>query len=286
MTEKKTETVIEKINKAIKLYDKGNWDQAIDLLKPMDIRTLSNGKEVAEIEMHIGWNYWKKNNKELAGFIWEQIRGNPDANYITQASVYAGLGIYYAEKGNKEKALRYAKLAQELLPSNATMNQAINLNACGISLAKIGELSRAEGVLRKVAQINEQLEKSDDLAIAKKAKHQRAKNGYNLASLILIPQDRLYEALMELDEEVIPRYIAVEAETDLAAAYHRIAEINENLVDRDSHNTVKSVALDLALSAEQKSLELWQKHPDDPKRAETAEKNIKRINEKIENLKQ
>lgn len=91
---------------------------------------------------------------------------------------------------------------------------------------------------------------------------------------------------MELEEEVIPRYIAVEAETDLAAAYHRIAEINEKLGDSGSHNTVKSAALNFALQAEEKSLALWQKHPDDPKRIKTAEENIQRLKDKIEKLKQ
>lgn len=162
--------------------------------------------------------------------------------------------------------MRHAKLAQELLPQNATMNQAINLNACGIAMAKIEEMGRAEGILLKVAKINEQLEKSDDLVLAKKAKHQRGKNGYNLASLVFIPQKKSEEAINELINEVIPRYKNVGAETDLAAAYHRISEAFENLKKYND-----------SLYWEELSLDLWQKHPDDPKRAETAEKNILRI---------
>lgn len=285
MTEKKTEIVRKKINKAIELYDKGNWNEAIDLLTPMDIRTLTNSKEVAEIEMHIGWNYWKKNNKELAVSYWEQVRGNPDADSIIQSSVCAGLGIYYAEKGDKERALYHAKLAQELLPENANMNQAINLNACGISLAKIGELKKAEKILQKVAKINEQLERSPDSALSKKAKHQRAKNGYNLASLIYLPQGRWDEAIRELYEEIIPRYTAVGAETDLAAAYHRMAEAYEKMAETGDINS-KTEELEMALAYEKVSLNFWQKHSDDPKRAEIAGKNITNIINKIENLKQ
>ncbi len=286
MTEK---TVREMINKAIGLYDKGEWNKSLELLEIAFQAYLVDNKTAAEIHMMVGWNYWKRGDKDLAASSWMtamEIVAQEKDN-ITKASAHAGLGIYYAEKGNKEKALHHAKLAQELLPLDATINQVMNLNACGISLAKIGELKLAEEVLRKVAKINEQLEKSDDPATAKKAEHQRAKNGYNLASLILIPQGRFYEASMELDEEVIPRYVAVEAETDLAAAYHRIAEINEKLVDEGgSHNTVKSAALDLALQAEEKSLALWQKHPDDPKRVKTAKENVARIKEKFEKLKQ
>jgi len=281
MTEEKA--VREIINKAIELYDKGEWNASISLLEQTYLWTLGDNKTGAEIEMHIGWNEWKKANKLQAATRWETVMRIPAADKITQASAHAGLGIYYAEKGDKEKALHHARLAQELLPLNATINNVMNLNACGISLAKIGELDHAEEVLRKVAKINEQLEKSADPILAKKAKHQRAKNGYNLASLILIPQSRFYEALMEL-EEAIPRYVAVGAETDLAAAYHRVAEANEKMAEGDSHFTVNLATLNLALSAEEKSLTLWQKHPDDPKRIETAEKNVQRIKDKIQKL--
>lgn len=277
------------IKEAIKEYNAGNWKLSIEKLE--NAKAKASAPEVAEIDTFIGWNKWKMQEKDEAARIWTLVLSVEAATHnITKASAHAGLGIFYAEKGNKEKALRHAKLAQEL-PLNATVNQAMNLNACLISVAKLGDLKLAEEIWKRVANINEQLEKSDDLAIAKKAKHQRAKNGYNRASLILIPQSRFYEALMELEEEVIPRYIAVEAETDLAAAYHRIAEINEKLVDSGSHNTVKSAALDLAFQAEEKSLALWRKHPDDPKRIETAEKNIQRIyiqriKEEVKKLKQ
>ena len=153
-------------------------------------------------------------------------------------------------------------------------------------MARIGELNKAEEILRKVAQINEQLIKSDDPEIAREAIHQRGKNGYNLASLVYIPQKRFYEAIKELEEEVIPHYEVVGAETDLAAAYHRVAEVNEKIAEGDSHSTVNITALNLALSAEEKSLTLWRKHSDDPKRVETAEENLKRIKEKIQELKQ
>ncbi|MBU3924654.1 hypothetical protein KJ854_01825 [Patescibacteria group bacterium] len=282
MIEEKTVKIT--ICKAIELYDKGKWIAATHLLKDL-LQEKISWKEKREIFMHLGWNYWKLGDKAEAIAFWDLALA-AESDEITQASAHAGLGIYYAEKGDKEKALHHAKLAQNLPPQNATIHQSMNLNACAISLAKIGELDRAEEVLRKVMQINFQLEQSYSPVIAKKAKHQRAKNGYNLASLILIPQSRFYEALMELDEEVIPRYVAVEAETDLAAAYHRIAEVDEKMADGDSHYTVRQKVLSLALRAEERSSNLWRKHSDDPKRIETAEKNIQRIKEKIQKLEQ
>lgn len=284
MIEKKTKTVREKIDGAIELYDKGEWNAALELLEIIFQTCYVNNKEAAEIHMLAAWNHWKRGEKDLAASVWMTTIQIAGADKITKASAHAGLGIYYAEKGDKEKALHHAKLAQELLPENATMNHAMNLNACVISLAKLGELEQAEALLRKVAEINEQLEKSDDSVLAKKAKHQRAKNGYNLASLVYIPQKRFTEAIKELNNEVAPRYVKVGAETDLAAAYHRLSEAYE-FVERPGIYEEKP-KLEYALTLEIRSLNLWQKHPDDPKRIETAEKNIQRIKEKIEKLKQ
>ena len=252
--------------------DDGNWQLSINELQAIK----------AEADVYIGWNLWKMQKKDEAASIWREVIFGTIANDVAKASAHAGLGIYYAEKGNKEVALEHAQFAQDLLPEDATANQNKNLNACGIALAKIGELEKAEEILLKVARINEQLMKSDDPEIVREATHQRGKNGYNLASLVYIPQERFYEAIKELEEEVIPRYKAVGAETDLAAAYHRIAEVNEKIAEGDSHSTVNTVALNLALPAEKKSLSLWQKYQEDaPGRVETAMENIKRIENKM-----
>lgn len=289
MDEKKT--VKGMINEANGLYDKGKWNDALNVLR--EARYLANEKiqrldELALInrliDMHEAWNYWKKGDIELAVIAW-QTALDKGSDEITQASAHAGLSIYFADKGDREKALYHAKLAQEL-PQNAALNQRINLNTCGISLAKIRELKRAEEILKKVAFLNEQIEKSDDSVLAKKAKHQRAKNGYNLASLVYIPQKRFVEARNELEQEVIGRYTTVEAETDLAAAYHRLAEVYERMADETEESTDKEAKLELALAYEKVSRDFWQKHPDDPRRIETAVKNIQQIEQKIENLKQ
>jgi tetratricopeptide (TPR) repeat protein len=252
------------ISEAMEDYNDGNWQPSINKLQAVK----------AEADVYISWNLWKMQKKGEAASIWKEVIFGTVADDVTKASAYAGLGIYYAEMGNKEKALEYAQFAQNLLPENATANQNKNLNACGITMAKIGELDQAEKILSKVAYINQQLEKSDDPVIVREAKHQRAKNGYNLASLIYIPQKRFKEAVAELEARVIPRYIEVEAETDLAAAYHRISEVYEN-------GTGVNYDLEQALHFEQLSFVLWQEHSDDPERAKTARKNVSRIQKKI-----
>ena len=267
------ETVRELLDRAYSLYDKGEWSEALDLLKLLRNQEMYNATsiELAEATVLEGWNYWKKGEKVTAEYLWQLVLTSTSTTIVptrtTEVSAHAGLAICCAEEGEKEEALEHAQLAQDLLPMEATINQVMNLNACGITMAKIGELERAEEILQKVAKINERLEKSDNPEIARKAKHQRAKNGYNLASLILIPQRRWNQALYELLEEVIPRYDKVNAETDLAAAYHRVSEV---WMGKDD--------LDAALLAEKSSEFLWEKHQKDaPGRVETSRENIRKI---------
>jgi len=274
-------TAREEIDRAYRLYDKGDWNQSF---KVLDRIKDSNSQETMEILVLYAWIHWKKGEKSNATYYWIMVSNSKEASDVIKSSAHAGLGIYYAEKGDKKEALKHAQFAQDLLPKEATANQNKNLNACGITMAKIGELGKSEEILKKVAKINEQLMKSDDPKIAKEGTLQRAKNGYNLVALVYIPQKRFYEAITELEEEVIPRYKVIGAETDLAAAYHRIAEVNEKIAE-GARPTGEMIALGSALLAEEKSLFFWQKHPDDPKRIKTARDNVKRIKDKIEALK-
>lgn len=270
------------IDDAVKLYDAGNWQLSVEKLEFLIEKGILAGEmQKHEIEVLISWNWWKMGRKQDAVAIWKRVIVDTNVYGITLSSAHAGLSIYYAEIGNREEALKHAQFAQDFLSGYATVHQNKTLNSCGITLANIGELKKAEEILQKVSKINKQLINSIDPKIAKEATHQRGKNGYNLASLVYIPQERFYEAIKELEEEVIPCYEAVKAETDLAAAYHRVAEVNEKIAGGDSHLTVNTAALNLALSAEEKSLTLWRKHPDDPKRIETAQENIKRIENKM-----
>ncbi len=260
-------TVRGTIDSAVLLYNRGSWRDAATLIENINGATQIEAYEMFAL---IGWIDWKIGgiNKSTAVLMWNDVikNGEEIADQTTLATAHAGLGIYYAENGNKDEALQHAQLAQDLLPENAISYQNRNLNSCGITMAKIGELSRAEEILKKVAKINEQLMKSNDQEIAREATHQRGKNGYNLATLVYIPQKMWNEAIEELQNVVILRYIEVGAETDLAAAYHRIAECYENLSDFEN-----------ALIFEEKSLEFWKKHSDDPQRVKTAEKNIRHL---------
>lgn len=264
-------TVKEQLEEAYVLYDKGEWNKSLEVLSG-ERHPVPTRAELAEIASFQGWNNWKKGEKEEAYLFWSNVAfiRPEEATAVVKASVYAGLGIYYAEEGEKEEALEHIQLAHDLLPEDATIQQVMYLNSCGIVLAKIGELERAEEVLKKVAKTNEQLERSDDPTVSQKATLQRAKNGYNKVSLVLIPKERWNQALYELEHEVIPRYQDVGAETDEAAAWHRMSEIAER--------TGNPYA---AYAHEKKSLHLWERHQEDaPGRIKMAQENIARIEAK------
>lgn len=232
-----------------------------------------------------GWSLWRKGKKDKAADAWEEIIES-DSDDLAQASAHAGLGIYYAETKEKEKSLYHANLALELTPQDATISYVMNMNALGISLAKNKDYAHAESILKKVAGINELNEKSNDPDISRQSKHQRAKNGYNLASLVYLPQERFDEAIKELKEEVIPRYEeviqlgVVQAGSDLAAAHHRISESyigisnTANIADRPQ-------ILTMAKDYEDQSLALWKSTSDLPDRVKNAENNVKNLKEQI-----
>lgn len=269
MNEDKTER--ELINEAVRLQEIGEWGKSFKALAVILCDRDITEETAGEIDMIAGWNKWKMGDKDSALKYWLAVLKNKKSTVKTQAGAHAGLAIYYSEKADKEKTLRHAKLALELLPKNATLSISMNLNACGIARAKIGELDGAEKVLRKVAGMNEELERSKDPEISREGTLQRAKNGYNLSSLIYMKQGRQDEALDELMNEVIPRYLAVGAKTDLAAAYHQVAAIWENRGNFEK-----------ALEFEERSKAIWDEHKkDDPKRLETAQKNIERIKGKM-----
>lgn len=267
-------TVREEIEEAYSFYDKGEWNKSLKILSGISgfAKEKPTRSELAEIVSLQGWNNWKKGEKEEAYLFWSNIVCicPNEATDIIKASVHAGLGIYYAEEGNKKEALEHAHLAQDFLPEDATANQNKNLNACGITMAKIGKLDKAEEILKKVAKINEQLMKSDDPEIAKEATHQLGKNFYNLATLVHIPQEKFHDALYYL-ARAEGYYSLVGAETDEAASKHRCSEIYEKMGNFKE-----------GLRFEEMSLALWEKHKEDaPGRVKTSLENIERIKNKM-----
>ena len=233
-----------------------------------------------------GWSLWRERKKDEAAAAWkETIKTNSDD--LTLSSAHAGLGIYYAERKEEKKSLYHANFALELTPQDATISYAMNINALGISLAINKHYAHAESILKKVANINELNEKSSDLDISRQSKHQRAKNGYNLASLVYIPQERFDEAIKELKEEVISRYETVlqsgtvQAGSDLAAAYHRLSESYDKLADKADISSKQQMVAS-ALEYESKSLDLWKIYAgNDFNRVKTAENNVENLKEKM-----
>lgn len=235
--------------------------------------------------MENGWSLWRERKKDLAAAAWKKdIESNSSDS--TKASAHAGLGIYYAEKGKKKKSLYHANLAMEITPQDAIISYAMNMNALGISLAKNKDYTQAELILKKVADVNERYERSNNPIISLQRKHQRAKNGYNLAYLVYLPKKKPNLAVIELEKEVIPRYKAVlqagviQAGSDLAAAYHRLSESYDKLADKADPSKKKQM-IENALKYESKSLDLWEIHAgNDFDRIENAKNNIEELREK------
>ena len=234
-----------------------------------------------------GWSLWRKGKKDEAASAWEKTIKS-DSDDLAQAGAHAGLGIYYAEEKEKKKSLYHANLALEMTPRNATISYAMNMNALGISLAKNKDYAHAESILKKVANINELNEKSNDFNLSRQSKHERGKNGYNLASLVYMPQKRFDEAIKELKEEVLPRYKAVQTyptstyriKSDLAAAHHRISESYIGISDT-ANIKARPQILELAKDYENRSFDLWKSTSDFPDRVKTAENNVKNLEDQI-----
>lgn len=257
-------TVTKKIDKANDLSDKGDWSDALDLLEKITEATPQEKWKITNLR---AWIYWKQGEKTAARNLWGFVVDSKAKKAIV-TSAHTGLSIYWAERDNKEKAIKHAKLALFLPPGEATTRDTTNLNGCAIAMAKIGELKKAEELFEEAASLNRILVDSDSPEIERKATHQLAKNCYNLATLIHLPQENWKKALAKLHQAIIG-YKEVSAKTDEAAAHHRIAEVFEN-----------KRYLKKALTSETRSLQLWEEKKI-PDRVEMAKKNIARIKAKI-----
>lgn len=261
-------TVREVLDRAYSLCDKGEWDESLGILSIILGFTRA---ELAEIVSLQGRNNWEKGEKEKAYLFWSNVAfiRPGEATAVIKASVHAGLSMYYAEKGERAEALRNAQIALDLFSTDATLDQMMILKVCGITLAKAGEFEYAEKVLRRVAEISRQFEKSDDPVIVRKAISHRAGSGCSLVSLVLTPQKRWDDALYELLQEVIPRYVKTVDETNLAAADHQLSK-----AWRGKGN------LSAALGAEKNSRLLWERY-DVPDKIEAANRNIAAIEKEM-----
>ncbi|MEA3295705.1 MAG: tetratricopeptide repeat protein [Patescibacteria group bacterium] len=255
-----------KISDGRGLLDKGNWEEAQKLFEDVANMSIATLREASGL---IGWAYWKKNEKDKAAEHWRaaiDLTRFPD---MSNSTALSGLALYMAPR-KSPIARNYAMLSIAMIPDGeGTPDHSIRTNACGIALAQLGDLAEAERILRETMKMNEEFESSPDLKISKIGKHQRAKNGYNFSALVLIPQGKYDEAREELYNEVIPRYQAVGAISDLAAALFRVGltyEKEEKYVD--------------ALRWYQACLYEWTIVGDDA-RIKQAWENVDRVREKI-----
>ncbi len=259
------------IDKVTALYNEGKWDKSIELLDQM--RTIYNvdSQVIRHVNALNGWNLWKQSKRDEAAEYWQKALDILRAPDFVNSTVFSGLSLYMAYTDSVATVVKnYAMLSMAMIPDGeGTPGYTIRANACGIALAQLGDLNEAERVLEKTMRMNEEFESSENAEIAQIGKHQRAKNGYNLSALVLIPQGKYKEAREELFDRVIPRYQAVGATSDLAAALFRVGLTYE----KEEHYLS-------ALALYQKCLEKW-KEAGDPARIEQAEGNVDRVRKLI-----
>lgn len=222
--EKSVNSAVEKTLEEIRKgpYDTGNWGEAEQRLS--ELSKILNAAQCS-VGVLSGWNAWKAGKKDTAYNAWYQSALNPSITEADLLSALCGMMLYQAETGKEKMALTLVLIEQikEKLNSleNTNIRLTVSLNSLGIGLAKLKRMEEAEAALREAMRLNGNIASTTEKR--RDAIHQQSKNGYNLASLILIPGGRKNEAFHLLTEKVIPGYKEVGAETDLAAAYYRTA---------------------------------------------------------------
>jgi tetratricopeptide (TPR) repeat protein len=252
------------------------------------MKHISELKDYLSAMILLGWIAWKQEEKVCAQKIWAAAYDSDFISEIDRVSAMCGLAIYHSELKSERGAGRASELIEEIISILEDMDElsldvSVRLNSVGIALANVKQFEKAEKIILQAMSINESIEQAGDARRMFEAIHQRAKNGYNLSSLILMKIGRHDEALTELTEEVVPRYETVKAETDLAAAYHRISEIY--LVKANQKETYEEKTDDLqkAYDFEYMSSLLWEKHLEDqPGRYTQATDNLKKIRTIVE----
>lgn len=233
-----------------------------------------------------GWELWRTGQQQEAAQAWHGVLDNADATAADTASAHAGLSLFYAGRGDKDIALTHLNLALTTTPSDTS--PVYVMNSCAVSFAKLGDHAAAEDMLKKVAALNEQEEATaKPTEQARVARHQRAKNGHNLASLVYLPKKRFAEAVHELEKNVLPRYKLIAtakeeftgketAATDLASASHWLSVAYEKLAAQ-ANISDKPALLKTALDYESYSCALWKNNPENTTRIETAQKNYRNL---------
>jgi tetratricopeptide (TPR) repeat protein len=270
------------------MYNHGDWKEAGEKLAEL-MDHITDCSDYQGAQVLLGWIEWKRKNKDDALNLWGEAYNNECTKELDRLSAMCGMAIYYSEGDamNKQIAREIIDAIMVVLEDmeEPSLDLSVRLNSLGIALANISEYVKAEMVLRQAIGINKAIELSDDHRLREEATLQQAKNWYNLCTLVLMKQGKRESdelALTEILCNVVHRYESVGAETDLAAAYHRISELHlkrlpssvEKLTEKDKKN------LQAAYDFEKMSTGIWNKHKgDDPKRLIQAEDNLKGIRE-------
>ena len=178
-------TVAEKIKEVTSLYDKGNWGNALVLLRKI---TGAAPQERWKITNFIAWINWKQGLKINARNLWETIVYEEDCNKQILTSAHVGLSTHYANSNEREEALKHARLTLFFPPKEVTIKDTDDLNACAVALMAIGENDQAGILLREAMELNKILlnvaQDSSDLKIHEKIYEQLGQNARNLGKLM------------------------------------------------------------------------------------------------------
>ena len=147
ITDDKTKETVEKSNK---LFDKGKYKEAIDLLKTL----VEKNKELFFLKLNIANGYRKMGDEVNALKYYEELIKDTDGksgSYIIDllARTYASLGEIYAKDKKYDKAIEYFEKASKLY----TKDEKIMYNL-GVLYFKQFKTDKAIEYLKKAIEIN------------------------------------------------------------------------------------------------------------------------------------
>lgn len=250
----------------VKAYNEGRLIEAEKELKSLQQSEAENIARLFILDAILGWIFWKAKKRMEAVKLWNAISGSTLANSSAKMFADAGLAVYYAEEKMEDEAdAAISEIKASFCAFENSLMTVIILNSLLKALADLGRYDEAKEVFNRGAEISESLEKYPDSEITRRAKHQRAKLGFNFATRLLIPNGDYDKAERELCDEVANRYLeAVGENNDLAACYHWIGVV-----------LLKKGEEKKALKIEVASWKIWNRlRQDFPNRDKAASSNI------------
>jgi tetratricopeptide (TPR) repeat protein len=199
------------IEEAKKLYNAGEWNKSLEILEDIP------GREARALE---AWNWWKEggggNDQAVAEAlkICEATLTDERPDEVNSSLLSLRALIAQRQKETSEVTLAFLDDCFASLPpeKEGSDGHAMRLNTAFIISAQLKNFSRAQEYYSQVVALNARNGNG----------HQLAKNQYNLASLVLRPQDKYLEMRQVLLGIAIPLYQSVGAYSDEAAAWYQV----------------------------------------------------------------